>query len=75
MRSARLARSPRLQRVLALLADGLPHSTRQIIRDAQVCAVNSAVAELRDNGIPILCRKELGIYYYQIGAKPEAAPC
>jgi biotin operon repressor len=76
MRSARLAHSPRLQRVLALLADGLPHSTRQIIQEAHICAVNSAVSELRDNGIPIRCSKALGIYYYQIDAKKkEVSPC
>lgn len=69
MHSACLARSRRLQRVLALLADGLPHSTRQIIQEAHVCAVNSVIAELRDNGINIACHQRGRIFYYQIEAK------
>lgn len=76
MHSACLARSSRLQRVLKLLADGVPHSTRQIIQEANVCAVNSVIAELRDNGIDIDCRNVGGIYYYQIGSKnKEKKPC
>ena len=50
MHAARFDRSPRLQRVHALLADGLPRSTLDIARDAGVCAVNSCIAELRVNG-------------------------
>jgi biotin operon repressor len=67
MHSARLERSPRLQRVLALLSDGQSHSTRDIIARAHVCAVNSAVAELRDNGIPITCSRAGKIFIYRIG--------
>lgn len=67
MRSARLDHSPRLQRVLILLGDGLPHSTRDVVMRAKVCAVNSAIAELRDNGIPIRCWREGDIWYYQLG--------
>jgi len=50
MHHARLDRSPRLQRVYDLLSDGAEHSTRDIIRDAEVCAVNSVISELRENG-------------------------
>jgi hypothetical protein len=39
--------SPRLARVLRLLADGKPHTTREIVRGARVMAVNACVAELR----------------------------
>ena len=42
--------SPRLRRVLELLRDGEEHSTREIVEDAQVMAVNSCIAELRANG-------------------------
>ena len=55
--AASLESSPRLQRVHALLADGLERSTREIIQAARVCAVNSAVAELRANGLHIHCRR------------------
>lgn len=48
--------SDRLQRVLAVLRDGKPHSTRQIVRRANVCAVNSCIAELREHGAEIACK-------------------
>lgn len=44
MHAARFDRSPRLQRVHALLADGLPRSTLDIARDAQVCAAADQLA-------------------------------
>lgn len=47
--------SPRLQRVLAVLADGRPHTTRQIVRRGRVMAVNACIAELRQHGATILC--------------------
>ncbi|QYK42831.1 MAG: hypothetical protein KF887_06945 [Paracoccaceae bacterium] len=47
--------SPRLQRVLRLLSDGRPHTTRGIIRKAHVAAVNAIVAELRHHGAEITC--------------------
>lgn len=56
MKSARLATSNRLQRVHQLLSDGGEHSTMDIIRGAEVAAVNSIIAELRDNGCYIECR-------------------
>lgn len=60
MNSARLSASPRLQRVHALLADGEPRSTMDIVVAARVCAVNSIVAELRDQGARIDCRQTAG---------------
>lgn len=50
--------SPRLQRVLAVLRDGRPHTTREIVRRAHVVAVNSCVAELRTHGAQIVCTRE-----------------
>jgi len=47
--------SPRLQRVLALLADGRPHTTRAIVRKARVMAVNACISELRFHGAEIAC--------------------
>lgn len=55
MHAARLANSPRLLRVLRLLSDGRPHSSRDIVRRANVIAVASCVAELRVNGAEISC--------------------
>ena len=50
--------SPRLSRVLAVLRDGRPHTTREIVRRAHVVAVNSCIAELRANGAEIFCTRE-----------------
>lgn len=54
IKAARLD-SPRLQRVLAVLADGRPHSTRAIVRQGHVVAVNACIAELRQLGAVITC--------------------
>lgn len=56
MNAADLASSDRLQRVARVLAGGEWHSTREIVHAADVCAVNSAVAELRENGLHIETR-------------------
>lgn len=54
MNAATLA-SRRLQRVLAVLADGRPHTTRSIVRKARVVAVSACIAELRQLGAEITC--------------------
>jgi hypothetical protein len=64
MKAANLSTSPRLQRVAGLLEDGLEHSTMEIVQAAQVCAVNSIIAELRANGLVILCRRCGDIWVY-----------
>jgi len=68
MNNAAIASSERLQRVMQVLADGQPHSTRDIIRAANVCAVNSVIAELREQGISIHCHRRGLAWYYQLGA-------
>jgi biotin operon repressor len=50
--------SPRLKRVQRLLANGRPHSTRDIARRAHVLAISACVAELRQNGAEISCQRE-----------------
>lgn len=65
MHAADLTKSPRLQRVADLLADCLEHTTMEIVLAAQVCAVNSIVAELRANGIEIVCRRQGDVWYYR----------
>lgn len=69
MNHAALSTSLRLQRVLSVLSDGQPHSTMDIITRANVCAVNSIVAELREQGIAIRCQRQGAIWYYTIGAR------
>lgn len=68
MKSAKLKSSHRLQRVLSVLADGQEHSTRDIVYEADVCAVNSIIAELRANGVAIRCqRRGRNVFMYRIG--------
>ena len=57
MHAARLDRSPRFQRVHALLAGGRERSTLDIAMSARVRAVNSCIAEFRANGVEIECRQ------------------
>ncbi len=75
MHAASLARSPRLQRVHALLADQCPHSTLDIIATAGVCAVNSIIAELRANGAEINCFRTMSptgpVWFYQLAFQLE----
>lgn len=59
MRAAVMERSERLKRVRALLADGGWHSTLDIGTGARVCAVSACIAELRANGLDIICRQTL----------------
>jgi len=72
MRAANLATSKRLQRVLIALLDYKKHSTRDIIRRAKVCAVNSCISELRrdqllvDQNLSIECTRKNGLFFYQL---------
>jgi biotin operon repressor len=53
--------SPRLQRVLRVLAEaeGKPLSTRQIVRRSGAMAVSTCVAELRQHGAEIECSQRI----------------
>lgn len=67
--SARIAGSLRLRSVLNFLSDGLPHTTREIIIACDVCAVNTIISELRDNGLDIVCQPvkgKKGVYEYRM---------
>ena len=66
MNHAKLTKSERLQRAFKLLSDKRPHSTREIIRKAHVCAVNSIASELRRNKKKINCKRIGNIYYYSL---------
>lgn len=75
---AKLHNSPRLQRLLKFLSDGKKHTTKEIFIGADICAVNTAVDELRENGFDIPCNlREVKedrskIYEYQL-CKHEVA--
>ena len=60
MNYARLDHSPRLQRLLATFQanPGVWLTTLDLISQARICAVNSAVDELRENGFHIPSRRE-----------------
>lgn len=62
---ARIENSERLQRVHLLLLDGDWHGTREIMLNADVCAVNTVITELRANGFAIHTRcRGRGRYEY-----------
>lgn len=69
--------SPRLQRALeALKKAGLVGlTTREWIQKANICAVNTIAAELKANGIPVVCKAQgrspdgANVYRYTLGAK------
>lgn len=72
MNAARLARSERLRRVYALLADGAQHSTLDIVRAAKVCAVSAIISELRQNGSRIKCTRKGDVWFYQMAVRKAA---
>ena len=57
MHFARLATSPRLQRLHAFLRDSLEHSTMEIALGARVCNPGTYISELRAQGAVIECRQ------------------
>lgn len=66
MHYAKFKNSDRLRRVYDLLLLG-PHTTRQIVQEANVCAVNSIIAELKANGYPIRCKcLRRGVFEYSL---------
>lgn len=65
MHHAKLDKSARLQRVAKVLKQHKrPLSTMDIIKKANVCAVNSIIAELRANGMNIDCQRNGDAWYY-----------
>lgn len=66
MHHAKLDKSHRLQRVLAVLSDGLPHTSRDLIRRAHTVAPATTVSELRHQGKHINCRRVGNRWWYQM---------
>jgi hypothetical protein len=72
MKAAKLETSDRLRRVARVLADGCEHTTYEIVHAAQVCAVNSIIAELRANGLRIACARRADRWYYRLEDRDDA---
>jgi len=66
MKAAKLENSERLQRVDRLLSTGKEFSTREIVQLAYVCAVNSIIAELKENGRTIKCKRRGKLWFYRM---------
>lgn len=76
MHHGRLSTSPRLQRALRVLQRTKGEiSTIDLSRQADICAVNSVIAELRANGAQITCRQDhregQRRFYYTLIKSPE----
>jgi hypothetical protein len=67
MRFAKIERSQRLQRTLKALQSARELSTLELIHQANIVAVNSAISEQRRNGYSISCRSVDRVYYYRLG--------
>ena len=66
MHAAKIEKSDRLARVADLLAQGGEFSTLDIIKQANVCAVNSIISELRQNGFEIHCERRGERWFYKL---------
>ena len=77
MHHASLRRSARLRRTLDVLErrQGQWLTTRDLILQAHICAVNSVIAELRANGCEIECEQRLEDgerrWAYRLKSAPE----
>ena len=71
IRAAHIETSPRLQRLMRYLktqADWV--STWELVHNVNLCAVNTAISELRANNIDVECRKvRNGVYQYRLAEK------
>jgi hypothetical protein len=66
MNAASIDKSDRLARVYKLLSMGGEYTTLDIVKGAQVCAVNSIVSELRSNGYDIKCQRRGDKWFYRL---------
>lgn len=70
--------SPRLRKVLKVLADGQTLTTLDIVKRAQVLAVSACISELRVHGAVITCVRQAApsgvgtcFYYTMTKAPPQ----
>ena len=66
MNAADFDSSDRLKRVHSLLSKGGEYTTLDIIQKAGVCAVNSIISELRQNGYDIACQRRANKWFYRM---------
>lgn len=66
MKAANFDKSDRLQRVFKLLRRGGEFTTLDIVTKAEVCAVNSIIAELRQHGHDISCQRRGDRWFYRL---------
>ena len=66
MNFADATKSKRLQDVLKVLKDKKRHSTLELIQTTGRCAINSIVAEIRQNGYKVECKREGNAWYYKL---------
>lgn len=66
MNAANFDKSERLQKVAKLLGRGGEYTTMEIIKKAGVCAVNSIISELRENGYMITCQRRHNKWFYRM---------
>lgn len=74
IKCASIETSDRLRRVLSVLADGREYTTLDLMAYARVCAVSTAVAELRANGFDIRCKRRGRLWYYRMEVAADAVP-
>ncbi|MBI5634883.1 MAG: hypothetical protein HZA15_15555 [Nitrospirae bacterium] len=68
--AAQIETSERLQKVLEVLQDRQWHGTFDIMMQTSLCAVGSAISELRANGIEVECRcAGKGRYEYRLNSE------
>jgi len=60
MNAARLENSPRLQQILNTLTDGCWHTSWELSRRYNRCAISTDISELRANGVTIECMRVEG---------------
>lgn len=68
--------SPRLQKLLKVLADGQEHSTLDVVRRSGVLAPGTCVSELRAHGAEIDCSLRVDAkgrrrWFYRMQKEPE----
>ena len=66
--AAKVARSPRLNRVLRVLRDGREHTSWELQMEARTVAVHTCISELRANGYSITCRRMGHVWTYRLEA-------
>ncbi len=79
MHSARLDRSPRLQRLLAALKTRDELTSMELLVEARIVGLSAAVSELRANGAIVDCRQTTRaggepVWLYRLVAEPGEAP-